>query len=52
MSILDTDAVGAVLGTGNSLTLSSEQSDFITYKPSTWKVHTLTVFNIVGTKDS
>ena len=45
----DIDTVEAVLDNGCSVTLStSEQSDFITYKLITWKVHALTVQNIMG----
>ena len=45
----DTDAVEAVLDTGCSVTLSSERSDFITYKPTTGQVEGLGVHKIVGT---
>ena len=44
----DTDAIEAVLDTWSSVTLSSTQSDFITYKSNTWKVHALAVNNIIG----
>ena len=46
----DTDTVEIVQNTGSSVTLSSEQSDILTYKPSTSKVHVLTVHNIVSTR--
>ena len=61
MSILDTDAVEAVPGTGNSLTLSSEQSDFYhvqtkylksTYVNRTWYHRYKTVeFTVINDHD-
>ena len=45
----DTDAVEAVLDTGCSVTLSSERSDFILYKPTIGQVEGLGVHNIVST---